>query len=280
MPVETTVGLSRYDHLLARDAAMIFHDSVVQALDLNQPARMQELIEIHLCGHSKLQELSDSDQQLLEDFVAKAVPAGITFQQLNELLLVLNQDRVSAAFFTFFFGSEDARLTMDALRAGVIKFKGFAMVCFGNFRFAYRRLSTITSLEVLRQELGPCCRQCEDKGIIRRAPTKLSTSLIERDDTWFVGEITGRIVGTELPAFEAYRKAHSEIHENEEAIAFGSRLAAMDEKFQSVQQVALRNTDVYLTWDHLDVYVATSMRNKWEYLTSHRRSSVVRFSRP
>lgn len=104
--------------------------------------------------------------------------------------------------------------------------------------------------------------------------------MIERDDTWFVGEITGRIVGTELPAFEAYRKAHSEIHKNEEAIAFGSRLAAMDEKFQSVQQVALRNTDVYLTWDHLDVYVATSMRNKWEYLTSHRRSSVVRFSRP
>jgi hypothetical protein len=54
--------------------------------------------------------------------------------------------------------------------------------------------------------------------------------LIERDDTWFVGEIAGRIVGTELPAFEAYRKAHSEIHKNEEAIAFGSRLAAMDDQ--------------------------------------------------
>ena len=39
----------------------------------------------------------------------------------------------------------------------------------------------------------------------------------------------------------------------------------MDEIFKTVQDRALRNTDVYLTWDHLDVYVATSMRNKWEY---------------
>ena len=39
----------------------------------------------------------------------------------------------------------------------------------------------------------------------------------------------------------------------------------MDETFNAVQRIALRNTDVYLTWDHLDIYVATSMRNRWEY---------------
>jgi hypothetical protein len=115
--VNMSSGLSRYDHLLARDAAMIFRDSVVQALDLNQPARMQELIEIHLCGHSKLQELSDSDQQLLEDFVAKAVPAGITFQQLNELLLVLNQDRVFCRVLYLLFWKR-RRAPYDGCAAG------------------------------------------------------------------------------------------------------------------------------------------------------------------
>ncbi len=42
-------------------------------------------------------------------------------------------------------------------------------------------------------------------------------------------------------------------------------LGEMDRVFKGVQETALRNTDVYLTWDHLDIYVATSMRNKWEY---------------
>lgn len=27
----------------------------------------------------------------------------------------------------------------------------------------------------------------------------------------------------------------------------------------------MKNTDIYLTWDYIDVYVATSMRNKWEF---------------
>ena len=32
-----------------------------------------------------------------------------------------------------------------------------------------------------------------------------------------------------------------------------------------VQETGIRNQDVYLTWDGMDVYFATSMRKPWEY---------------
>jgi hypothetical protein len=246
---------------------MIFSDSEVQSLDLTSALGIQELVEVHLCGHAQRTRLVDSDKRLLEDYVSKAADDGITFQQLNELLLVLNQDRLSRAFFDFFFGPKDTPLSMEQLRKGVIMFKGFAMVCFGNFRFAYRRLSITIDLPTLHEELGDCCHKCDDieRAYKARAGKVLDVSLIPRENTWFVGEITGGTLKDEVKNFDAYRKDNPDVENDDEAVAFGKRLAEMDEKFQTVQEIALRNTDVYLTWDHLDVYVATSMRNQWEY---------------
>jgi hypothetical protein len=34
---------------------------------------------------------------------------------------------------------------------------------------------------------------------------------------------------------------------------------------QEVHAIAIRNQDIYLTWDHMDVYFATSMRKPWEF---------------
>ena len=95
---------------------MIFHDDQVANLDLKTPHGVQELVEIHLCGHSKTTDLAHSDQALLAEFVEKAMPAGITFQQFNELLLVLNQDRISQAFFNFFFKDSSDPLACTRFR--------------------------------------------------------------------------------------------------------------------------------------------------------------------
>jgi len=246
---------------------MIFCDEQVQALDLTTPAGMQELVEVHLCGHAKVSQLSASDQELLREFMAKAVPGRVTFQQFNELLLVLNQNRLSLPFFKFFFGEATSQFSMEQLQQGVIRFKGYAMVCLGNFRFAFRKLSNITSTDSLLLELGPCCQKSEEIASAYDARTEkvLDVSLIGRDQTWFVGEITGKIVADELKKFEEHRRSHPEIANDVEAVKFARRLVEMDRDFNKVQTIALRNTDVYLTWDHLDIYVATSMRNKWEY---------------
>ena len=71
-----------------------------------------------------------------------------------------------------------------------------------------------------------------------------------------------------------------EIVQNYRRIATEANLSAfrkfLEESFEllncrkaEVQQVrtrAAKNQDVYLTWDHMDVYFATSMRKAWEYM--------------
>lgn len=43
------------------------------------------------------------------------------------------------------------------------------------------------------------------------------------------------------------------------------RLGGLREEVRSVRSRATKNQDIYLTWDHMDVYFATSMRKAWEY---------------
>jgi hypothetical protein len=43
------------------------------------------------------------------------------------------------------------------------------------------------------------------------------------------------------------------------------QLAQRDILVQEIRAIATSNQDVYLTWDHMDVYFATSMRKSWEY---------------
>ena len=203
----------------------LFRDAQVEALDLSTSADVQELIEVHLCGRPANAELTPSDQELLSAFVEKAREAGVTFEQFNELLLVLNQDRVSHAFFDFFFvrGDKDQQRSFEQFRQGVICFKGFAMICFGNFRFAFRRLSTAADCRELQAQLGACYRvTAEIEAAYDSRPSKvLDTTLIQRDHTWFVGEITGEILAKELRRFEKYRKACPGIANDAKAIAFG-----------------------------------------------------------
>jgi hypothetical protein len=42
-------------------------------------------------------------------------------------------------------------------------------------------------------------------------------------------------------------------------------LEANAAQLASVRTKATRNQDIYLTWDHMDVYFATSMRKRWEF---------------
>jgi hypothetical protein len=50
-------------------------------------------------------------------------------------------------------------------------------------------------------------------------------------------------------------------HLNAVAPAF----AANATQLAAVRATATRNQDIYLTWDHVDVYFATSMRKRWEF---------------
>ena len=50
-----------------------------------------------------------------------------------------------------------------------------------------------------------------------------------------------------------------------ELLHVSAKYLEMQDAMINAQEKGLKNTDVYLTWDYMDVYIATSMRHKWEF---------------
>jgi hypothetical protein len=143
------------------------------------------------------------------------------------------------------------------------------MLRFGNFERAYRRLAQLSTKD-LENELGMYCKQPSDlqHELSQRPRKMLEIRKIPRDKTWCLGEISGERVNVEAEALEREinraRKGKSGFAK-EELAEFKNKLVKMGKQVNDAQKQALANTDIYLTWDYIDVYIATSMRNKWEY---------------
>src|SRR5216683_2288868 len=127
-------------------------------------------------------------------FLAEAVKNNdqtIDWSQFNELLLIANKDRVEEAFFKYFFlrgEKQPSDCTVKDIRLGVEKFQKAAMICFGNFIYAYRTLSKIPSLPELKERLGAHCHdstELESK-LGRRRPSILTVIPINKDKTYLL----------------------------------------------------------------------------------------------
>lgn len=111
------------------------------------------------------------------------------YQQVNEILLLLNQDRIEEGFFEFFLlpGNELNKIIgFRELCTGVKKFRGFAMLKFGNFPFAYRKLREIKSRMEIEKELKPFSYQSKylKKYVERRPGVALEIEPIPKTKTW------------------------------------------------------------------------------------------------
>ena len=229
--------------------------------------------------------------------------------QLNELLLLVNKDRLESPFFDYFFAPE---LTIALLPMRVEYFQRVAMLCNGNFVYSYRTLSRASTPEELRKLLGGVCRVPAElrDSFSRRSPKLLEIDPISRDQTFLIGYLSARQIIDDnvyaelllaaahealaqgsaswdvfekrvaevckerqrahvLSVIERYRKANigagvqelASVLEKENLPRLQKRLAELNE----AQRRATDNQDIYLTWDHMDVYFATSMRKRWEF---------------
>jgi hypothetical protein len=88
-----------------------------------------------------VEDVTDTDRACLATILADDGRA-LRSSQFNELLLLVNKDRVGDCFFRHFFG-DDCKIGM--IPAGVRRFQTAAMLCFGNFIQAFRRLSRARS---------------------------------------------------------------------------------------------------------------------------------------
>lgn len=246
---------------------MEFAESEVAGLDLESPKGLTRLIIEFFCSKPQLPESRpgqlELDDKLLAAFIDRARTEGLNYEQFRELLLVLRQNPVSRAFFKHFFKKD--RILLDDLRDGVVRFRGFAMLYYGNFVYARRTLSRLTSEQQITECLFGAGRRTQKHLDDRPAPL-LEIAPIDRTETWLNGEITGKIIEKETRLLNEYIRIDEK---NEEVLESRRELVTqfveMDAASVRIQDRARRNTDVYLTWDYLDVYVATSMRNKWEF---------------
>ena len=140
-----------------------------------------------------VKDVTPTDRELLGQLLGDD-GRTIGHSQLNELLLLVNKDRMERAFFDYFFGGDS---TVGTLGDGVLKFQSLAMLCYGNFIFAYRTLSRVPSVAALEEELGEWARQSEvlAADFAERSPKLVDVELIPREHTSLVGYISaGEVV--------------------------------------------------------------------------------------
>lgn len=172
---------------------------------------------------------------------------ALGYSQLNELFLLLGYDRITPEFFRYIAGGPDAYLdSMDQFREGVDRFRKLALLRFGNVKYAFKNLSR--SPEELELWLGVFAPASEEFFTERHDPVQ-PIEPISGEDTFYLGYIVERELARRLlenPADEEAKEAEA--------------------KRQAIVHAGIRNHEAYLTSDHLDVYVATSMRERHEYL--------------
>jgi len=198
------------------------------------------------------------------------------------------------------------------LPKGVENFQIAAMLRYGNFIYAYRTWSQMTSADDLKHDLSHNYNRELEGGVSKFEARKdpiLEIDRIEKEDTHYVGHVSPKKILAEASTATKLQKLVSErIEESrdgfseldavvagmgdipEKTIAEGvvagfrrqqpgsglreflaslrdasEKLGELEKRVGQIRKRAEHNLETYLTWDHMDVYFATSMREQWEY---------------
>lgn len=169
---------------------------------------------------------------------------GLGYNQLNEFLLALGYDRVTPGFFHYFMCPEgkrnevndpnkDSSCRIESLKQfkdAVERFRKLAMLKYGNFKFAFKQLSTMDCASI-NDELKKY-RQISEEDYSKRPVALVDPEPIKREDTYLLGYISGKDA------------------------------ASLKRKKKQIVRKGLLNYRKALTDDYMDVYVATSMRKQ------------------
>lgn len=207
-------------------------------------------------------ETPDQLFELIEDLTGQPIPfgtnksrflseppfknGGIGYSQLNELLLTLGYDRVLLPFFEYLFGNKPTVDSINDLETGIRNFQKHAIFLYGNVKYAFKRLSSLNRkmLKQILQSLEPLDAQYYEA---RHAPLH-KIKRIPGDQTYYLGYLVEKELKERILA--------DRLNENlKQELEFAS----------TIKDQGRSNQDTYLTYDHMDVYVATSMRERHEF---------------
>jgi len=177
---------------------------------------------------------------------------GLGMSQFNELLLLHGFDRIKTAFFQYLVdGSAECKpgVCIDSfkqLEQAVTRFQKLALQAYGNVKYGFKRLSTEPSL--LWAFVSGWMPIPPDEYKNRHEPI-FPVDPVDGKETYFLGYIVER-----------------ELKERLENDPDNAEALQAEKKRKSIVEQGIRNQEAYLASDHLDVYVATSMRKRHEYL--------------
>jgi hypothetical protein len=170
----------------------------------------------------------------------------IGVSQMNELLLTAGFDRISNSYFALLCNEKPIKyedgLTINGIKEltnKVLSIRKFAALKYGNFKFAFKKWASMDEQE-LSDEISEMLPPREIYFSSRTDPLE-DIELIDIKDTYLLGEITG---------------GQAKIEDNE-----------LLERQKEARLKGEKNFQKYLTFDHMDVYVATSMRKRKDYIS-------------
>lgn len=191
---------------------------------------------------------------------------GLSFNQLNELLLMHGFSRIKiGGFFQYLVNGEykydsNSRINSISLfEEGIRNFQRLAMIYYGNIKMAYAELSS--DFYQLRHFLEKSIVINEDFYTSRPKPMN-SLINIPKENTFFLGHLIERDIKNALEKNKDDTNA----------------LQLKKERPFWIKKGKI-NFENYLSFDHMDVYVATSMREKHEYFMINKISDQV-FNNP
>lgn len=177
---------------------------------------------------------------------------GLGYSQLNELLLIFGFDRVSRSFFQYLVNGEldykpgQAFSSESELTTGIDRFRQLAVLLYGNVKFAFKTLSR--SYLELAAAIGSVAETSETSFALRHCPV-LELRRIAPEDAYLTGYLVERRLNQQLDRDPQDEEAKAKLRRR-----------------KMILGEALANHRAYLASDHLDVYVATSMRERHEFV--------------
>ena len=161
---------------------------------------------------------------------------GIESSQLNEFLLMVQLDRVSEGFFKYVFG--ESIETFDEFKRKIDEFRIKSMVKFGHVKFSFKKLSN-RDFNYIEREFS-YLETINENVYKNRHDNILSIETIKPEKTHYLGYLTPDT-----------------------------------EEVEKIRKQGKFNHECYLDYDHMDVYVATSMRREIDFWNIARFVSQV-----
>lgn len=179
---------------------------------------------------------------------------GIGFNQFNELLLLFGFDVIKNFFFQYLvdgeteYNKKSVFESIDDLEKGVNRFRKFAAFRFGNIRYPFKVLS---KEKVSLDNWLKTIKARGKEGFIHRQNQIIQPQDISEEELYYLSE--------------KGQKELKEIHKQNEESPIKT-----EKEFQDLLNKGEFNYRSYLASDHLDVYVATSMRLGHEFISVNR----------